>query len=173
MRIIRFRSRKIRLQLFILCTALALLAPVSWSSSIEHPERQSQLCPKAAPVPWIVVQGRKIHAPSPIEEERLLFRITMQGDSGRKEEAVAALALAGNIDAFQRLLVPGESSLLRAYARYYRNRDGSRCLDPAIEEAIAAHLNIPARGSALLLFLIGTSTAMKSSSNCSLIKSLT
>jgi hypothetical protein len=124
----------------LLC-CMILFVPLSKTNAqdslaAEQAMLQENICTEAGPIPKVNYEGRTINVPGSIEEEKeLLGRLTV---ADRKEATAAtiALALAGNLKTFRDLLTKRDSGLSRSYALSYRNRDGSKCIDPIVEEAI-------------------------------------
>jgi HEAT repeat protein len=93
------------------------------------------LCPKGEHQKGISLNGRTISIPKILEEKELLKRLR-SGDEKESRTAAVSLALGGNLKAFSFLLEKRDLNLLSIYGSYYQNRNGSRCVDPIIENKI-------------------------------------
>jgi hypothetical protein len=99
--------------------------------AVEYPV----LCPKGDHQKSISLNGRTIGIPKILEEKELLKRLD-SGDEDESRTATISLALSGNVKAFSLLLRKKDLNLLSLYGSFYQNRNGSRCVDPHIENKI-------------------------------------
>jgi len=92
--------------------------------------------------------GRSVHygnlkktitAPENKDEVREQFRLLDNPVKEQRYAAIMALALAGNVELFERLVAKRDKDGLFIYASHYFNRDGTRCLDPTIEKILIQH----------------------------------
>jgi hypothetical protein len=84
-----------------------------------------------------------VGAPQGPEELQARFSELRNGDADRRQAAIAALALAGNLQLFDELLAAGDSHGMATYAAHYLRADGTLCLDPHLEKAILQHAADP------------------------------
>jgi hypothetical protein len=134
----------IQKQHYLLVTLLCfmiLFVPLSKTNAqdtlaSEQAMLQENICTEAGPVPKVNYEGRTIYVPGSIEEEKELLDRLSVADRKESTAATIALAPAGNLETFRALLTSRDSGLLRSYALSYRNRDGSKCIDPIVEEVI-------------------------------------
>jgi hypothetical protein len=93
------------------------------------------LCPKGDHHKSISMNGRTINMPKILEEKELFEKVNSR-DEKESRTATISLALSGNLKAFSVLLEKRNLNLLSLYGSFYQNRNGSRCVDPHIENKI-------------------------------------
>ena len=88
----------------------------------------------------------------PVSEDQILNHLGKISSSNRDEarRSIVSLALAGNVEAFTKLLHNQHVNGLRLYCSYYQNTDEKKCIDPVLEEAVTEYLDDPKSGEALL-----------------------
>lgn len=114
--------------------------------------RTAELCP---PIPdprrSVLLNGVNVAAPaSPAERASVSEELESQGPERRR--AIVALALAGDLRLFKRLLRERDAQGLFLYAINYVNDRSSSCLARKIEEAVVRNLDDPDLRRALLAF---------------------
>ncbi len=95
------------------------------------------LCPKTENARLVVtIDGVEVRAPASVGE--ITERISMLTSLDRDERLRSAisLGLAGNIDAFRRILESRDLANLSTYGRFYLNPTRLRCIDQNIEDAV-------------------------------------
>ncbi len=131
-----------------------LFIPVSFSLADTQPFMTDYpaLCPKGDHHKSINMNGRTISAPK-IPDEEELFSQLRSGEEKESLRAAISLALGGNLEAFSYLLEKRDLNLLRLYGWNYQNRNGSRCVDPFIENKIIELFDDPELREGLLALL--------------------
>ncbi len=111
------------------------------------------LCPRIEnPRLVVTIDGVEVRAPASVGE--INERISMLSGLDRDERLRSAisLGLAGNIDAFRRILESRDLANLSTYGRFYLNPTRDQCIDQNIEDAVLENMGDPELRSALTGF---------------------
>lgn len=141
---------------YLFCLLVTLTAaPVEiWGASQDDPSGQ---CPQADKYRlqrsfYFSNLKEVVRAPSSPQEVEARFAELTSGEQWRRQAAISSLALAGNLDLFEQLLVEGDGDGMLAYASNYLREDGNLCLDPQIEEALVRNYHDSRFTQAFLAF---------------------
>jgi hypothetical protein len=93
-----------------------------------------------------------VKAPQFKEEVKTRFVELASDKKWRRQAAISALALAGNLELFERLLAEGDSDGIATYASNYLRADGNLCIDPKIEKTIIRYFHDARFSRAFLKF---------------------
>lgn len=110
----------------------------------------SATCPNADRIYQIDFNNEILLIPNTEDEVQDLLGNISSNKKDVSDRAIISLALMGNLEAFKKLLNEGNNNWLRLYCSYYQNANGTKCIDPLLEEAVIEHLNDPETGVALL-----------------------
>jgi hypothetical protein len=101
------------------------------------------LCPQASDRAGRSVHygnlNKRISAPVSQEAVREQFQLLDDPVKEQRFAAIMALAMAGNIELFERLVAKRDRDGLSIYASHYLNSNGNRCIDPVIEKTLIQH----------------------------------
>ncbi len=98
-----------------------------------------------------------IRAPQTAAETAALLTTLQGGEGEPRTIAIMRLAMAGNLDAFRRLVASTDADGLYIYATRYLNSDDTVCIAPEMENAILDGLRDPRLGRGLV-GLLGNNT---------------
>jgi hypothetical protein len=133
--------------------ARATLAAAGASSPADFGLADVQCPPATNERRTVVLNGTRIDAPRTTEQTSDARSRLASEDTAVRRQAIASLALAGDLETFHRLLTDRETAGLSTYASSYVNRDGTACVAGEIEDAILLHLDDPILRPSLLMFL--------------------
>ena len=143
----------------LLCISLLVLLPLlpvarAGAADGDGPE---PLCPPADKYRlqrtfYMTSLKEVVRAPANRAEVRASFEALASPVKGRRQAAVVGLALAGNLELFDRLLQEADVDGLALYAEHYLNADGTLCVDSRIEEALVDQLAADRFRPAVLAF---------------------
>jgi hypothetical protein len=107
-------------------------------------------CPAADHIVQLNFNKKILYIPDSEDQVRELLGEIFSSNQDEATRAIVSLALAGNQEAFTKLLNTQNVNGLRLYCSYYQNPDEKKCIDPVLEEAVIEYLDNPNSGEALL-----------------------
>ena len=111
---------------------------------------EPDLCPAADRVEQLNFNKKPLYIPDSEDQVRDLLGRISSSNQEEASRAIIALALAGNLEAFNELLNAQNVNGLRLYCSYYQNANEKKCVAPVLEAAVIEYLDDPKSGEALL-----------------------
>jgi len=108
------------------------------------------LCPAADRIEQLNFNNKPLYTPDSEDQVRDLLGKVFSNNQDEANRAIVALALAGDLKAFDKLLNAPNVNGLSLYCSYYQNVDKRKCIDPVLEAVVIEHLDDPQSGEALL-----------------------
>jgi len=95
------------------------------------------LCPRIENArPVVTIDGVEVRAPASVAETNERISMLSGHDRDERLRSAISLGLAGNIDAFRRILESRDLANLSTYGRFYLNPTRDQCIDQNIEDAV-------------------------------------
>lgn len=140
----------------IVLLILLPLLPINSARAVDGDGAES-LCPPADKYRlqrtfYMTTLKEVVRAPTSQAEVRASFEALASPLKGRRRAALVGLALAGNLELFDRLLRAADVDGLALYAEHYLNADNTLCVDARIEAALVDQLTTERFRPALLAF---------------------
>jgi hypothetical protein len=110
----------------------------------------SDPCPAADRIYQLNFNKKILYIPGPEDQVRDLLGKISSSHQDEATRAIVSLALAGNLEAFTKLLNAQNANGLSLYCSYYQNANEKKCIDPVLEAAVIEYLDDPKSGEALL-----------------------
>ena len=110
----------------------------------------SDSCPAADRIDQLNFNKKILYIPDSEDQVRDLLGKISSSNQDEATRAIVSLALAGNLEAFTKLLDAQNANGLSLYCAYYQNADEKKCIDPVLEAAVIEYLDEPKLGQALL-----------------------
>ena len=110
----------------------------------------SDPCPAADHIDQLKFNKKILYIPDSEDQVRDLLGKISSSNQDEATSAIVSLALAGNLEAFTKLLDAQNANGLSLYCAYYQNADEKKCIDPVLETAVIEYLDDPKSGEALL-----------------------
>ncbi len=110
----------------------------------------SDPCPAVDRIYQLNFNKKIRYIPSPEDQVRDLLGKISSSHQDEATRAIVSLALAGNLEAFTKLLNAQNANGLSLYCSYYQNANEKKCIDPVLEAAVIEYLDDPKSGEALL-----------------------
>ena len=111
------------------------------------------LCPRIEnPRLVVTIDGVEVRAPASVGEINERISMLTSLDRDERLQSAISLGLAGNIDAFRRVLESHDLANLSTYGRFYLNPTRDQCIDQNIEGAVLENMGDPELRSALTGF---------------------
>ena len=134
--------------------AVAFLAVATAAPAFDagHP-MAADLCPAVAdPRTVVKIDGVEVLAPASVEASAETLAMLTSLDRDQRLRSAISLGLAGNLDAFHRILESRDLANLSTYGRFYVNPDRTGCVGQEIETAVLAHMADPELRPSLTAF---------------------
>jgi len=110
----------------------------------------SDPCPAADRIDKLNFNKKILYIPDSEDQVRDLLGKISSSNQDEATRAIVSLALAGNLDAFTKLLNAQNANGLSLYCSYYQNSNEKKCIDPLLEAAVIEYLDDPKSCDALL-----------------------
>lgn len=132
--------------------AFLTAATTAFASDAGDP-RATPLCPAVTdPRTVVTIDGVDVLAPASVGASAEALAMLTWLDRDQRLRAAISLGLAGNVDAFHRILESRNLANLSTYGRFYVNPDRTMCVGRDIESAVLAHVDDPELRPALTAF---------------------
>ncbi len=110
----------------------------------------SDPCPAADRIDKLNFNKKILYIPDSEDQVRDLLGKISSSNQDEATRAIVSLALAGNLEAFTKLLNAQNTNGLSLYCSYYQNSNEKKCIDALLEGAVIEYLDDPKSGEALL-----------------------
>ena len=110
----------------------------------------SNPCPAADRIDQLNFNKKILSIPGTEDQVRDLLGKISSSNQNEATRGIVSLALAGNLEAFTKLLNAQNPNGLSLYCSYYQNANEKKCIDPVLEEAVIEYLDDPKLGEAFL-----------------------
>lgn len=133
---------------------LAILAAASDAPAPDADDlRGTTFCPSVNdPRTVVKIDGVEVRAPASAEETKEAMAMLTWLDRDERLRSAISLGLAGNVEAFSRILESRDLSNLSTFGRFYVNRNQIECVDQRIESALVDNMGDPELRPALTAF---------------------
>ena len=107
-------------------------------------------CPAADRIDQLNFNKKILYMPDSEDQVRDFLGKISSSNQNEAARAIVSLALAGNLEAFTKLLNAQNATGLSLYCSYYQNANEKKCIDSVLETAVIEYLDDPKSGEALL-----------------------
>ena len=129
----------------LVAVVLAILAAASDAPASDADDLWgTALCPSVSdPRTVVKIDGVEVRAPASAEETKEAMAMLTWLDRDERLRSAISLGLAGNVEAFSRILESRDLSNLSTFGRFYVNQNQIECVDQRIESALVDLMGDP------------------------------